>query len=37
MVLEDGRVVEIDKPDVLVAKEGGVFASLWERHKLSDH
>ena len=34
MVLDDGRVAEIDNPDVLAAKEGGVFASLWERHKL---
>lgn len=36
MVLEEGRLAEMDTPDALVAKEGGIFAGLWERHKLSE-
>lgn len=35
MVLEQGEVSELDKPDDLLVKEGGMFRSLWERHKLS--
>jgi len=37
MVLDNGRLAEIDNPQVLMAKEGGMFKALWERHQRSHH
>ncbi len=35
MVLDNGELIELDKPDDLMLKDGGMFKSLWERHQLS--
>ena len=32
MVLQDGLLGELDTPAHLVAKSGGLFASLWQQH-----
>ncbi|KAJ2076657.1 Multidrug resistance-associated protein 7, partial [Coemansia sp. S100] len=31
LVLDQGQVAEFDKPDALLAKEGGLFRGLWAR------
>jgi len=35
MVLNEGAIVEMDAPTVLLNKEGGTFRQLWEKHKQS--
>jgi ABC-type multidrug transport system fused ATPase/permease subunit len=32
LVLENGRVAEFDKPDVLISKPEGLFATMWNKH-----
>lgn len=32
MVLDQGRVAELEQPDVLLGKEGGLFKALWDKH-----
>ena len=32
--MDDGKLAEIDSPDVLIKKEnGGIFAALWKQHE----
>jgi ATP-binding cassette subfamily C (CFTR/MRP) protein 1 len=33
LVMDAGHVAEYDRPEVLLAKEGGEFKGLWDRHK----
>lgn len=35
MVLDQGRLMEYDSPSNLLAKEQGLFKSLWKRHQAS--
>ena len=35
MVLDNGELSELDSPENLMSKDGGMFKSLWERHQLS--
>ena len=35
MVLDSGRLVEMDSPGQLLQKEGGSFKALWSRHQAS--
>ena len=35
MILDGGYLSEMDSPSALLAKEGGMFRSLWERHQRS--
>ncbi len=32
MVLDQGKVVELDQPDVLLAQDQGIFKALWDKH-----
>jgi ABC-type multidrug transport system fused ATPase/permease subunit len=34
-VLDSGLLAEMDSPEALLNKEGGLFKSLWERHQKS--
>jgi len=35
MVLDDGKLAELDTPANLLAKEEGHFKSLWDKHQQS--
>ena len=35
IVLDSGVIAEFDSPSNLLAKEGGDFKSLWDRHQKS--
>ena len=35
MVLEAGKIVEMDTPSALLSSEKGTFYQLWEKHKQS--
>ena len=35
VVLDAGKLAEMDSPSVLLALENGLFAGLWERHQRS--
>jgi ATP-binding cassette subfamily C (CFTR/MRP) protein 1 len=35
MVVEQGKIAEMDTPERLVQKEDGLFAALWKQHQLS--
>ena len=35
LVLDQGNMVEFDSPEVLLAKEGGLFKALWDKHVTS--
>ena len=35
MVLDSGKLAEMDSPENLMNKEGGDFKALWERHQKS--
>jgi hypothetical protein len=30
MVMDAGRLAELDTPDTLIATKGGIFSGLWE-------
>ena len=32
LVLDQGRVMEFDKPSILVEKDDGLFKALWKSH-----
>ncbi len=35
MVLDSGKLAEMESPEVLLATEQGLFKALWERHQAS--
>lgn len=32
MVLDQGKLVEIDQPDTLLSRKDGLFKALWDKH-----